>query len=588
MNKTILSGNEAIARGAFEAGVRVASAYPGTPSTEILENIINYPGIDASWAPNEKVALEVAIGASFGGARALATMKHVGLNVAADPLFTLSYIGVRGGLVLVVADDPEMHSSQDEQDSRNYAKFAKVPMFEPSDSEEARAFTRLAYEVSERFDTPVLLRSNTRISHGKSIVLPQDPVSGLPEPKIVRDPAKFVMLPNNARRRHPLVEKRIVDLEAWSCDQPFNRVEEGKGDVGVITSGISYQYAREILPDAHILKLGMVYPLPKDLIRSFASRCKTLYVIEELDPFLEEQIRAMGIEVVGKELFPLCGELTPGRVRAALTGQTEVPAFVPEESLPGRPPNMCPGCSHRGVFHELKRLGAFVTGDIGCYTLGALPPLSAMDTCVCMGAGISNATGLAKVLPPEERSKVVGVMGDSTFLHTGINSLMDMVYSQVHATVVILDNSATGMTGRQDNPGTGYDITGTQAPSVDIEALCRALGVRDIQTVDPYDLAATRAALLSAMGRPEPSVVITRRVCMLERRGSAERKLPLFVDADKCVSCKACLKLGCPAIEWNGAAGEKGKAVVNKLLCVGCGVCRQVCKFDAFEVEHGN
>lgn len=587
MQKTVLSGNEAIARGAFEAGVKVASAYPGTPSTEILENVINYPGIDASWAPNEKVALEVAIGACFGGARALATMKHVGLNVAADPLFTLSYIGVRGGLVLVVADDPEMHSSQDEQDSRNYAKFAKVPMFEPSDSEEARAFTRLAYEVSERFDTPVLLRSNTRISHGKSIVTPQEPVSGLPEPALVRDPAKLVMLPANARRRHPVVEKRIVDLEAWSCEQPFNRVEEGKGDVGVITSGIAYQYAKEVLPDAHVLKLGMVYPLPKDLIRSFASRCKTLYVIEELDPFLEEQIRAMGIAVIGKELFPLCGELTPGRVRAALTGKTETPAFAPAEPLPNRPPNMCPGCSHRGVFYELKRLGAFVTGDIGCYTLAALPPLSAMDSCVCMGAGISNATGLAKALPPGERSKVVGVMGDSTFLHTGINSLMDMVYSQTQATVVILDNRSTGMTGRQDNPATGYSLAGEPAPAVDIETLCRALGVRDIQVVDPYDLDATRAALQGAMSRPEPSVVISQRTCMLERRGAAERKLPLFVDAGKCVSCKACLKIGCPAIEWNAEGEGKGKAVVNQLLCVGCGVCQQVCKFDAFEVPHG-
>lgn len=587
MEKTILSGNEAIARGAFEAGVRVASAYPGTPSTEILENVVHYPSIDASWAPNEKVALEVAIGASFGGARSLATMKHVGLNVAADPLFTLSYIGVRGGLVLVVADDPEMHSSQDEQDSRNYAKFAKVPMFEPSDSEEARAFTRLAYEVSEKFDTPVLLRSNTRISHGKSIVSPQAPVTGLPEPKLVRDPAKLVMLPANARRRHPLVEKRILDLEAWACDQPFNRVEEGKGDVGVITSGIAYQYAKEVLPEAHILKLGMVYPLPKALIRSFAARCKTLYVIEELDPFLEEQIRAMGIAVIGKEIFPLCGELTPCRVRAALEGRPQEPAFAPGEALPNRPPNMCPGCSHRGVFHELKRLGAFVTGDIGCYTLGALPPLSAMDSCVCMGAGISNATGLARALPPEERQKVVGVMGDSTFLHTGINSLMDMVYSQAAATVVILDNSATAMTGRQDHPGTGYALTGAGAPAVQIENLCRALGVRDLQIVDPYDLEATREALQGAMARPEPSVVIFRRTCMLERRGAAERNEPLFVDADKCVSCKACLKIGCPAIEWNAGAGEKGKAVVNQLLCVGCGVCRQLCKFDAFGVGHG-
>lgn len=582
MEKTILSGNEAIARGAFEAGVRVASAYPGTPSTEILENVVQYAGIDASWAPNEKVSLEVAIGASFGGARALCAMKHVGLNVAADPLFTFSYIGVRGGLVLVVADDPEMHSSQDEQDSRNYAKFAKVPMFEPSDSEEARAFTRLAYEVSEQFDTPVMLRTTTRISHGKSIVNLQEQVQGLPEPSLERNPGKFVMLPSNARVRHPLVEKRILDLEAWSCSQPFNRVEEGTSEVGVITSGISYQYAKEIFPEAHMLKLGMVHPLPKDLIRSFATKVKTLYVLEELDPFLEEQIRAMGIAVRGKDTFPICGELTPGRVRSAVEGSIPAVAYEVEQGLPNRPPNMCPGCSHRGLFHELKRLGAYVTGDIGCYTLSALAPLSAMDTCVCMGAGISNATGLGKVLPVDQRKKVVGVMGDSTFMHTGVNSLMDMVYNQSPVTVVILDNRATGMTGRQDNPSTGFTLSGAPTHAVDIEVLCRALGVKDVQVIDPYDLSATRAALLQAMDRAEPSVVIARRTCMLEKRGGADRKAPLHVIEDNCVSCKACLRLGCPAIEWNFRAGDKGKARVNPLLCVGCDVCRQLCKFDAF------
>ncbi len=588
MEQAILSGNEAIARGAFEAGIRVASAYPGTPSTEILENITAYPEVDASWAPNEKVALEVAIGASFGGARALATMKHVGLNVAADPLFTLSYIGVRGGLVLVVADDPEMHSSQDEQDSRNYAKFAKVPMLEPSDSEEARAFTRLAFDLSERFDTPVLLRSTTRLSHGKSIVKPQPPVAGLPEPCLKRDPAKLVMLPSNARRRHPIVEQRILDLEAWSCSQPFNRLEKGSSEIGVITSGVAYQYAREVFPEASILKLGMVYPLPKQLIRDFAASVKTVYVVEELDPFLEEAIRAMGIEVVGKEIFPICGELTPERVAEAVNGKPAELSYTVNEQLPGRPPNMCPGCGHRGVFHILRQLGAFVTGDIGCYTLAALPPLSAMDSCVCMGAGISTATGVAKVLPEGERQKVVGIMGDSTFLHTGVNSLMDLVYNRSTATVVILDNSATGMTGRQDNPGTGYTLKGGEAPSVDIETLCRALGVRDLQVVDPYDLAATRKALQAAMAAPEPSVVIARRTCMLERRGNAERRAPLTVDPVKCVSCRACLKIGCPAIEWQESAGEgKGKAVVNALLCVGCKVCEQVCNFDAFgELEN--
>jgi len=581
MERTILSGNEAIARGAFEAGVRVASAYPGTPSTEILENIIQYPSIDASWAPNEKVALEVAIGASFGGARAIATMKHVGLNVAADPLFTLSYIGVRGGVVLVVADDPEMHSSQDEQDSRNYAKFAKVPMLEPADSEEARAFTRLGFEISERFDTPVLLRSTTRLSHGKSIVVPEAPVSGLPEPSLKRDPSKLVMLPANARRRHPLVEQRIVDMEAWACEQEFNRIERGSGNVGVIASGVAYQYAREVFPQASFLKLGMVYPLPKQMIRDFAASVEILYVVEELDPFIEEAVRAMGIKVIGKEVFPICGELTPERIARAVSGTPPEHAFAVTEQLPGRPPNMCPGCGHRGVFHVLKQLGAFVTGDIGCYTLAALPPLSAMDSCVCMGAGISNATGVAKVLPEGERQKVVGIMGDSTFLHTGVNSLMDMVYNRSSATVVILDNAATGMTGRQDNPGTGYTLQGEAAPSVDIENLCRALGVKHLQVVDPYDLGATRKALQEAMATPAPSVVIARRTCMLERRGGAERRTPLMVMPERCSSCRACLKIGCPAIEWHEGEG-KGKAVVNALLCVGCKVCEQVCKFDAF------
>ena len=583
MKTSILSGNEAIARGAYEAGVKVASAYPGTPSTEILENIVQYPEVDSSWAPNEKVALEVAIGASFGGGRALATMKHVGLNVAADPLFTLSYIGVRGGLVLVVADDPEMHSSQDEQDSRNYAKFAKVPMLEPADSEEARAFTRLGYEISERFDTPVLLRSTTRLSHGKSIVTLQEPVADLPVPCLRRDPGKLVMLPANARKRHPLVEKRIVELEEWACSQPFNRVEEGSKSVGVITSGIAYQYTKEVFPEASVLKLGMVYPLPKQMIRDFADSVEKLYVVEELDPFIEEAVRVMGIEVVGKDVLPICGELTPERIDRAVNGSSDKTSYMVKEELPGRPPNMCPGCGHRGLFHVLKRLGAFVTGDIGCYTLAALPPLAAMDSCVCMGAGISNATGVAKVLPEAERQKVVGVMGDSTFLHTGVNSLMDMVYNRSTATVVILDNAATGMTGRQDNPGTGYTLQGDETPPVDLETLCRALGVRHLQVVDPNDLKATRLALQEAMATQETSVVIARRICMLERRGSAERNAPLKVVPEKCTSCRACLKIGCPAIEWQeGEGGAKGKAVVNALMCVGCRVCEQVCNFDAF------
>ena len=587
MQRAILSGNEAFARGAYEAGVRLASAYPGTPSTEILENIAHYPEIDSSWAPNEKVSLEVAIGASFGGARSMVAMKHVGVNVAADPLLTMSYIGVGGGLVVVAADDPEMHSSQNEQDSRHYARLAKIPMLEPADSDEALAFTKLAFDLSEQFDTPVMLRSNTRISHGKSIVTLGPRRTDLPEPALRRNPAKFVMLPANARKRHPIVEQRLRDLEVWGCESSINRIEDGEGEVGVITAGISYHYAKEVLPKAHMLKLGMVFPLPKQLIRDFAARCKTLYVIEELDPFIEEQVRALGIEVKGKEIFPICGEFTPGRLTTALGFASSQGVAAAAETLPNRPPNMCPGCSHRGAFFELKRLGAYITGDIGCYTLGALPPLSAMDTCVCMGAGISNATGLSKVLTPEERKKVVGVMGDSTFLHSGITSLMDMAYNKTAATVVILDNRITAMTGRQDNPSSGHTLAGIESHPVDLEAICRAVGVKHVRVQDPYDLALTRKALQEEMQRPEVSVVILRRACMLDRHGRAERHAPLLVKADSCVGCKACLKIGCPAIEWQeGVAGEKGRAQINQVLCVGCGVCKQLCKFDAFGDGH--
>jgi TPP-dependent indolepyruvate ferredoxin oxidoreductase alpha subunit len=507
MKRAILSGNEAIARGAFEAGVRVASAYPGTPSTEILENIVNYPGIDASWSPNEKVALEVGIGACFGGARALVAMKHVGVNVAADPLFTLSYTGVRGGLVLVTADDPELHSSQNEQDNRNYAKFAKIPMFEAADSQEALIFTRLAFEVSETFDTPVFLRTTTRISHSKSIATLGEPVKDLPEPSVERNPPKFVMLPGNARQRHLVVEERLRRMEEWACEQPFNTIEVGKGDTGIITSGVSYQYAKETLPTAHILKLGMVYPLPKRLIREFAARFKTLYVIEELDPFIEEQVRAM-------------------------------------------------------------------------------PPLSSMDTCVCMGASIGNATGLSKVLSLKDRQQVVAVIGDSTFLHSGISGLMDMVYNKSTSTVIILDNRITAMTGRQENPSSGFTLAGEETYEVDLEAVCRAVGVKHVQVVDPYELEITQQAIQKEMERPEASVIIARRPCMLIKRDVVERKPPLFVDPEKCTSCKACLKLGCPAIEWQSNGEGKGVARVNRLLCVGCGICQQVCKFDAFGVCH--
>jgi indolepyruvate ferredoxin oxidoreductase, alpha subunit len=583
----ILSGNEAIARGAYEAGVRVASGYPGTPSTEILENIANFREVNSSWAPNEKVALEVAIGASFGGARSIACMKHVGVNVAADPLFTLSYTGVGGGLVLVVADDPEMHSSQDEQDSRNYAKFAKVPMLEPADSQECKDFTRLAFQLSEQFDTPVMLRSCTRISHGKSIVRLDEPVTGLPVPKLVKNPAKLVMLPGNARVRHPLVEERITKLSEYGDTCAINRPEYRSADLGIICTGVTYQYVREALPDASTLKLGMVYPLPKQLIRDFAGRVGNVYVVEELDPFIEEQVRAMGLSVTGKEIISLCGELSPGRIRDAFA-RAGVTAPVKSESismekLPPRPPNMCPGCPHRGVFYLLNRLNAYVTGDIGCYTLGFMPPLNAMDTCVCMGASISSASGIVRSLPPDEQRRVVAVIGDSTFLHTGVNSLMELAYNRSPATVLILDNRITAMTGRQENPASGFTLAGEAAPEVNIPELCRALGIRHVRLIDPYDLEATRKALEEEMARPEPSVLVTSRpCCLIKDECRFEKGTVLAVDQEACTGCRACLRIGCPAIEWQSAPdGNKGKAYIDPSLCTGCKVCRQLCKFNA-------
>ncbi len=588
MNTEILSGNEAIARGAYEAGVRVASAYPGTPSTEILENIIQYSEIDSSWAPNEKVALEVAIGASFGGGRALACMKHVGVNVAADPLFTLSYTGVNGGLVLVTADDPEMHSSQNEQDNRNYAKFAKVPMLEPADSQECKEFTRLAFELSEGFDTPVMLRTTTRISHSKSIVRLGEPVTGLPDPKLIKNPPKLVMLPGNARVRHPFVEERTRKLSEYGNTFAINRMELRDTSVGVITSGVPYQYVREVLPVASILKLGMVFPLPMGLVHEFAAKVKKLYVVEELDPFIEEQLLAAGIEVTGKKILPICGELTPESIRKAFAGQGLLGLHSAKQEpaapikLPSRPPNMCPGCPHRGVFYQLNRLNAYVTGDIGCYTLGFMPPLNAMDTCVCMGASISNASGIVRVLNTEEQRKVVAVIGDSTFLHTGINSLMEMAYNKSPATVVILDNRITAMTGRQDNPASGYTLKNDSTGQIDLEQLCRALGIMHVRVVDPLDLEATRKALSEEMERAEPSVIITNQPCVLIKREGVFRKGEvLAVDVESCTGCRACLKLGCPAIEWQPSEGKKGKAYIDPLLCTGCNVCRQLCKFDA-------
>jgi indolepyruvate ferredoxin oxidoreductase alpha subunit len=592
--RVLLSGNEAIARGAYESGVKVATAYPGTPSTEILESLSGHKGLHAEWSPNEKVALETGMGATFGGARALVVMKHVGVNVAADPLFTLSYTGLRGGLVLVTADDPEMHSSQNEQDNRHYARFAKVPMLEPSDSQEAKDFTAMAFELSEKFDTPVMLRTTTRVSHSKSIVLLKEPAVPPVQPKLTKDPMKFVMLPANARKRHPIVERRMEELTRFAETFPENRIEWGDNRVGIITSGISYEYAKEIMPEASYLKLGMVYPLPKQMIRSFASRVEKLFVVEELDPFIEDQVRAMGIEVSGKDLFPLCGELTPGLVQKGLKGLYPPAPEEAYKGLPGRPPIMCPGCPHRGIFSILSKLKLFVTGDIGCYTLGFLPPLSAIDTCVCMGASIGHAMGLDKALGEEALGKVVAVIGDSTFLHSGITGLLNVVYNKGMVTVIILDNRTTAMTGRQDHPGTGFTLQGEETFQVDLAKLARALGVKHVKVVNPYDLAATERVIKREVKRKEPSVIISRAPCILSRRERAELGKPLIVSADLCMGCRTCLRLGCPAVEWvkedgTGPQGKKrkGRASIERFLCNGCTLCAQVCKFGAIKETDG-
>ncbi len=586
----LLSGNEAIARGAFEAGATVASAYPGTPSTEILETFARYDGVYAEWAPNEKVAIEVAHGASMAGVRALAVMKHVGVNVAADPIFTASYTGVRGGFVIVTADDPDLHSSQNEQDNRHYAVAAKIPMLEPSDSWEAKEFTRLAFALSERFDTPVFLRSTTRISHAKGAVRLGEVSEPSLAPGFVRDPAKWVMLPDNARRRHVIVEERMRALAEFAEEFDGNRIEWGDRDLGVITAGVSYQYVREILPDASVLKLGMAHPLPSRLIREFAAGVSRVVVVEELDPHIETHVKAQGVSVEGKGIIPLVGELSPRIVREAITGKA-LPLH-PAEGLPGRPPNLCPGCPHRGLFYVLNKFRVTVTGDIGCYTLAALPPLSGMDTCVCMGASLGNAFGMEKALGKAALGKVVAVIGDSTFIHSGITPLIDIVYNRGFSTVIILDNRTTAMTGAQEHPGTGKTLMGLPARRLDLAALCRAVGVDHVYTVNPHDMARTEEILKRELFREEPSVIITEAPCVLlpdHRR----KKRPVYeVIPDLCTGCMACSRLGCPAIEWvpftaeeAAAAGkkasQKGMARINPLLCDGCNQCPPLCKFRA-------
>ena len=567
--KHLYLGNEAVARGLYEAGVRVVSAYPGTPSTEITEAAVKYPEIYCEWAPNEKVATETACGASIGGARSFCAMKHVGLNVAADPLFTMSYIGVNGGMVLAVADDPGMHSSQNEQDSRNYARAAKVPMLEPADSKECRDFTKLAYELSEQFDTPVILRLTTRIAHSRSIV-EEGERQELPLKEYKKDPSKNVMLPAFAKAKHEKVEARTKTLAAYAETTSLNVIEDNGASIGVIAAGTPYQYVKEAMGDTvNYLKLGLVWPLPVQLIRDFAAKCEKVYVVEELDDFIETHCKAIGVEVTGKDLFPRCGEFSQKIVKKLLTGE-EDPFVRLETEIPTRPPVMCCGCPHRGVFYALKREKVYVSGDIGCYTLGASAPLNAMDASICMGASVSALHGYNKARGPEAEKKSVAVIGDSTFAHSGITSLIDIAYNRSNSVVIVLDNSITGMTGHQQNPTTGYNIKGEPATAVDLEALCHAIGIQRVTVVDPYDLKEVTRVLKEELAAEEPSVIISRRPCALLKY--VKHNPPLSVAPDKCIGCKACLGIGCPAISYRG-----GKAVIDATQCVGCGVCKGLC-----------
>jgi indolepyruvate ferredoxin oxidoreductase alpha subunit len=595
----ILQGNYAIARGAWEAGVKVACAYPGTPSSEILNAIAAQykQDIKTEWSPNEKVAVEVAIGASIAGARAIAPMKHVGLNVASDPFMTLAYTGVKGGLVIVVCDDPYAHSSQNEQDSRNWARFAKVPMLEPCDSQECKEFTKIAFEMSEQFDTPVLLRSETRVSHSFSPVkLAERKESVIPVGLDIRDSTKFTMVPINVRVRRLVVEERMKKLEEYADAFKHNVMEILDKRFGVITSGVSYNYTKEVFPNYSYLKLGMVWPLPKKLLTKFFKTVEKVIIVEQLDPFLETEIRAMGFKVShGKDVIPNIFELSPEIVEKSLKGKRYRPPKerVPMGDLPKRPPNMCPGCSHRALFYTLKKLKLFVFGDIGCYTLATAPPLNALHSCICMGAGIGGALGASKVLGKEGLGKSCAVLGDSTFLHAGIGPLMDVVYNKGNSTTLILDNRTTGMTGLQEHAGTGYTITGESTHSVDFEALCKSLGVQHVRKVDPYNLKETMDVVKEEVERDAPSVIITTNgPCMLHRRERRKFDHPFYaIDADKCRGCTMCLEVGCPAISWKEVSGDqattkdghkrKGMVSINRLMCPGCGLCSQICKFEA-------
>ncbi|MBQ8942600.1 MAG: indolepyruvate ferredoxin oxidoreductase subunit alpha [Firmicutes bacterium] len=579
--KEIMLGNKAFARGLYEAGAALVSSYPGTPSTEVTEEAAKYDEIYCEWAPNEKVAMEVAFGASLAGKRSFCGMKHVGLNVAADPLFTISYTGVNGGMIICVADDPGMHSSQNEQDSRHYAIASKVPMLEPSNSRESLEFAKLAYEISEQYDTPVIIKMCTRVAHSQSIVETSERV--VPEPKkYEKNIAKYVMMPGNAIKRHPVVEQRTLDLIKYTEETPLNRIEEGTDkSVGIITSSTCYQYTKEAVGDKYpVLKLGMVNPLPVEKIKNFAKSVDKVIVIEELDPIIETHCKNIGVEVTGKELFSLLGEFSQSVVAKAL-GMPEKEACPAIEGLPVRPPVMCAGCPHRGLFYTLSKHKLRVLGDIGCYTLGAVAPLSATDMTLCMGASISSLHGFNKAMGEESEKNTVCVIGDSTFMHSGMTSLANIAYNQSNSTVIILDNSITGMTGHQQNPTTGYNIKGDPAGKIDLEALCRSMGFNRVAVVDPYDLAETERVIKEELAADEASVIISRRPCALLKY--VKHKPSLHVDTDKCKSCRACMKIGCPAISF-----KEGKAHVDNTLCVGCGVCQQLCKFDALVDEGGN
>jgi len=573
--KQLMLGNAAVARGLYEAGCSIISSYPGTPSTEITEEAAKFSEIYCEWAPNEKVAMEVAFGACLAGKRAFCAMKHVGLNVAADPLYTMSYTGVNGGMVIGVADDAGMHSSQNEQDSRHHAIAAKVPMLEPSDSAESLAFAKLAYELSEEFDTPVLLKMCTRVAHSQSVVETAERV--LPDMKpYEKNIAKYVMMPGNAKRRHPIVEERTRKLIEWAETAPINRVEMGGTAMGVITSSTSYQYVKEVFGDSvSVLKLGMANPLPEKLIRDFAAKVDKLVVVEELDPIIENHCKALGLDVVGKDVLPMIDEFSQNIVAGALGAEVHTGRAL-DVAIPPRPPVMCAGCPHRGLFYTLSKNKCTVLGDIGCYTLGAVAPLSAMEMTLCMGGSVSALHGFNKARDAESEGKTVAVIGDSTFMHSGMTGLANIAYNQSNSTVIIVDNSITGMTGHQQNPTTGLNLRGEPAGKIDLESLCRAMGFNRVRVVDPYDLKACDAAVKEELAANEPSVIISRRPCALLK--TVKHKAPLAVNPDKCRSCKACMKIGCPAISMKG-----GKACVDATQCVGCGVCEQLCAFGAFE-----